>query len=805
MRTLLDDLRFAHRMFARHRRFAALLIATIAVGIGAATSIFSLVDVVIWKELPYRDASRLYWIARTDTTWRASPVLARVWNNLSHTLSDYRQWSTTQGSFEATGAWFVTSAALTTSEGTEQIGVARGTVSLAPLLGVRPVLGRWFLPGEDNRGGPRIAVLSFEAWQGRFGADSGVIGRHLTLNGQPFEVVGVLPRGFHIAGDTTRVELWTPAGIAAGDWQRGNFNFRVYGRLRDDATPGAAAREAERLLIDPPTGGTATGIRLERLQEETTKSVRAPLVILLAAAALLLVIACGNVASLLVGESAARETEIATRLALGATRVRIARQLVTEHLLLAAVGGLLGTVLAAGSVRVLRAVAPSGIPRIETADLDWRGIAFAVTITLATAIAFSVGPLIALLRDGAESLVRAGGSRVTRRHGRIERGGVFVQCAFVVVLLTGATLLIRTHRELLAVDVGFRAQQLLSVRLRFLPPVTRYRDAGSRRALLTALAARIAALPEVERASAAYAVPFQSASSTDIRVAGSAAVSESDAVGGTYVIASPGLFETMGIALRAGRLFDAVDDGPGTATIVSETFARRHWPNATAIGQRIRVDDVWRQVVGVAADVRHATVDEETRSTFYLPAAQAKERLLDAVVLRTAGDPRDVVAAVRRVIAEQDATLAIARADRLSDLVDATLVTERFRALLVSVFAATAVLLAGIGIMGVATNSASRRRRELAIRMAVGASPALAVRLIVTGTLGVVMGGTAAGLVSAFIATRAIRPFLYGVTSHDPVTYTGVVGLILIVAAVATWLPARRATRLDLMRTLTAD
>ncbi|HEX6053465.1 MAG TPA: ABC transporter permease, partial [Gemmatimonadaceae bacterium] len=561
MRNLVDDLRFARRMYARRRRFTALLVATIAVGVGAATSIFSLVDVVIWKQLPYRDAKRLYWIARTDTSWRASPVLARVWDNLSHSLADYRQWASTQRSFEETGAWFATNAALTTRDGAEQIVVARATATLAPLLGVRLHLGRWFLSGEDDRGGPHIAVLSFESWRNRYGADSTVIGRSVTLNGQPVEVIGVLPPRFQIAGDTARIELWTPAGVSAGDWQRGNFNFRVYGRLRDNISPAAATREAEALLTGNQSDG-AVGVRLERLQDETTRSVRAPLVILVAAAALLLVIACGNVASLLVGESASRETEIATRMSLGATRGRVARQLVTEHLLLAIVGGAVGSALAAGAVRVLRSMAPAGIPRIETAHLDWRGVAFAVSVTLVTALVFSIGPFATLLREGQSSVLRAGSSRVTRQRGWIERGGVFVQCALVVVLLAGATLLVRTHRELVAVDVGFRAQKLLSVRLRFLPPVTRYRDVDSRRALLNELATRVATIPGVDRAAAAYAVPFQGVSSTEIHVSGSVAVAEHDPVAGTYVIASPGLFETMGIALSAGRLFSVVDEAP---------------------------------------------------------------------------------------------------------------------------------------------------------------------------------------------------------------------------------------------------
>ena len=625
-------------MFARRRRFAALLIATIAVGIGAATSIFSLVDVVLWKPLPYRDADRLYWIARTDESWRASPVLASRWDNLSHAWSDFRQWEGAQKSFEATGAWFATSSVLATDQGLEQIATARATASLAPLLGVNMPVGRWFLPGEDNPGGSRLAVLSFESWQARYGTDQSVIGRRITLNAQPHNVIGVLPRGFRVAGDSSLIEVWTPAGISPTDWQRGNFNFRVFGRLRPSVTVDDATREATRLLA-VPDGPARVGIRLEHLQSETVKAVRMPLTILLASAVLLLVIACGNVATLLVGETASRDVEISTRVSLGATRMRMARQLLTENLLLATVGGAAGCAIAVALVRVLRFLAPPGIPRIETAHVDGRAIAFAIGITMATALVFSLAPLVAVLRTSPASTLRAGSSRLTRQRGYLERGGVVVQSALVVVLLAGAALLVRTHRELLAVDPGFRAANLLGVRLRFLPPVTRYRDAASRRALVDELAAKVAALPGVTAASGAFPVPFQGQSTTSINIAGSPVVAPTEEVAGTYIIASSRLFETMGIALRAGRLFDASDEGPGSSVIVSESLVRRYWPNASPIGQRIQVDDIWRTVVGVVADVRHRSVEEEPRPTFYLPAAQAEGRLLDAVVLRHVGRP----------------------------------------------------------------------------------------------------------------------------------------------------------------------
>jgi putative ABC transport system permease protein len=803
MHTLWDDVRFAHRMFLRRRRFAALLVATIAIGVGAATSIFSLVDTVLWKPLPYRDADRLYWIARTDETWRASPVLASVWDNLGHALPDYGQWAGAQRSFDATAAWFTTSGLLATSDGLEQIEVGRASASLARLLGIRPPIGRWFLSGEDARGGPRVVVLGFETWQRRYGGRRDIIGTRLTLNGEPFEIVGITPRGFRAAGDTMLVEVWTPAGVTASDWQRNNFNFHVIGRLRRGTSIAAAAREAAQLLVSSDRTGRV-GIRVANLQDETIRNVRRPLTILVWSAVLLLVIACSNVGTLLVGETAARDTEISTRVSLGATRSRVTRQLLTENLLLATLGGAGGCVLSVVLVRVLRFNAPSGMPRIETAHVDTRVLAFAALVTALASVVFSIAPMTAVLRLSPASILRAGSARLTRQRGAIERGGVFIQSALVVVLLAAAALLVRTHQRLVSVDAGFRATQVLAVRTRFPAASAHGRDAASTRVLLDGIAEKLRGLPGVENAAATSAAPFQTMSTTDVYVAGSPLVSDRDEIAGTYAVVSPRYFVTLGIPLRAGRLFGAEDDGPGAAIIVSESFARAFWPNASVIGRHVRVDETWHTVVGVVADVRHRSMDEAPRATFYLPAAQTS-RPLDAIVVRTLGDPRPLVPAIRKIIAQADPTLAIARADRLADLVDATLVAERFRTGLLIVFAATALVLAAVGIAGVAANAVARRRRELAIRMAVGAAPGTAMRIAITQTVTVAVAGAVVGIGIALGAARALQPFLYGITPADRPTYAVVLAVIVAVACVAAWIPARHLARVDLTRVLAAN
>lgn len=801
---LSSDLRFAARRFARRRRFALLLVATLALGIGSATAIFSIVDGVLWKPLPYAGADRLYWIARTNAAWRASPVLAARWNDLPHALPHYTEWAAVQQSFDAVGAWFLTSAVLAGERGAEQVVGARGTSSLMPLLGVQPALGRWFLPGEDGATAVRQVVLSHAAWQSRFGGDPAVLGRTVILNGAPHDVVGVLPQRFRMLGEITPVEFWAPAGSAPGvDWTRSNHNFSVIGRLRPEVTVDAATREAARALAVDERG-EGVGIRMEQVQSEITRRVQAPLRLLLWSALLLLLIACANVAILLLGEGNARDGEIATRIAIGAGRGRIVRQLLTENGLLGAAGGGIGVALAAVAVRVLATLAPDDIPRIEAAQLDLRGAAFAVTVTILTALVFSLAPALSVLRKAPGDVLRAGTSRLTSQRGLLQRWGVFVQSALVMVLLLGAALLARTHQTLLAVDPGFRAPQVLSVSLRLFGSGSRYRDAASRRVLFSELASRAAALPGVESASAGSVAPFQGKQGTTIHVAASPVVSTTEDVNGTYTIVAQDWFETLGIALRAGRFFDARDDAPGASAIVSERLARRFWPTGSAIGQRIQVDGTWREIVGVVGDVRHETLDEEPHATFYLPAAQT-ERMLETLVLRTAGDPVASLSAVRAMIAAVDPAIPIMRADRLSELVSRTLVAERFRTMLLACFALAAMVIAAVGIYGVAAGAVARRTRELAIRMAVGATPASVLRLMVLGLLALAGGGVIAGLFAARLATHALQPFLHGVSAGDALSHVLVMLLVLVVAAVAAWVPARRATRIELMTTLRTE
>ncbi|NOT09183.1 MAG: ABC transporter permease [Gemmatimonadales bacterium] len=807
MQSFRDDLRFGLRILARRPRFSLLLIATIALGIGSATSMFSLVDGVLLKPLPYRDQDRLVSVWRTSQFWRHSPVLSRSslkWDALPVALPDYFDWAASQRSFEATAAWVSGTGVLTGPGGAEEVRVGRATASLMPLLGVRPALGRWFLPGDDGVGAARLIVLSFEAWRTRFGGDSSVVGRSLTLRGEPHLVVGVLPETFRMAGEPEPSEVWTAAGSASYDLERNNWNYNALGLLKPGVSPETAVAEAAQTLATGSREANDTvAIRLSDLKLDTTRAVRAPLLLLLWASVLLLVIASANVATLLLGEAGGRDGEIAARIALGASRHRLVRQLLTENAILAGLGAAVGILVAMLAVRVLTALAPQGIPRLEFARVDGRAAAVALVVTGFTAMLFSLAPIMALARTSPAAILQAGSTRLSRQRGAVQRFGVLAQCALVVVLLVGAALLVRTHQRLRAVDPGFAGSEILSVRLN--PPSAAYGNAAARRQFFTQVAERVSGVPGVRAVAVASGVPFQgSRSSTTIEAAESRAVPPGEQTDAAWRVASPGFFETAGIPLRVGRLFGREDAGPGDAVIVNEAMARRFWPDRPALGMKIRVDKTWLTIVGVVGDVRHSSLDEEPTATFYLPLAQT-DRWSDAVVVRFSGDPAALTGPIRGVVRGIDPSVVVSRIDRLSDRIELTLVAERFRMILITFFAIAAALLAAVGVYGVATGTVVRRLRELGIRMAVGATPHGILRLVMGGILGVAGAGVLAGAAAAAAATRLVKPFLYGVSPVDPVSFGLVGGLVFLVALGAAWAPALRASRIQPMRVLRGE
>jgi predicted permease len=797
MDTVRQDLRFAIRVLARRRTFTAVAIATLALGIGAATTIFTVVDAVVLRPLAYRESDRLVMVTRTFPEWRNDPALARGWADINFTYPEYREWRAMRRSFEDLGIWVSTLAVLSGSGDPEEVRVSYISASLFPLLGTVPALGRAFLPGEDSPTGPRIAILSNATWRSRFGADSTVLGRNLTFDGVSRTVVGVAPRDFRLVGRAANPEYFLPAGQLPFDTLRNNRNYTAIARLAPNVSIAQATSDAERFLRAQYTGPSATGARVEYALAEATKTVRTPLLLLAAAAGLLLLLACANVATLLLGEATSRDAEIATRAALGAGWRRVARQLLTENLVLATSGAAGGLLLAYWATKALLAIAPDGTPRLNDVSLDWRAVVFAVVAGFATAILFGLAPLVTLARVRPGSLLHGSGNRATRRRSGLQRFGIVLQLAVSVVLLVGGALLGRTLTRLAAVDPGFRPDGILYVRASL--PRNKYESGASQAEFSRRLVESVASLPGVRAVSAGNGVPFADGpSGTSIVVARGPGESEPMEADAQFRVAFPGMIETLGVRLLTGRSILPTDDaGAPPVVLVNEAFVRRFWPTDGAQGKRIKVDRIWRDVVGVVGDVKYGRLERETDATFYLPIEQTVRQWGLSLVVRATGDPATLIGGVRKRVRAIDAAVPIARAEVLSDVVRRSLGEYRFRTIVIGFFAIAAWLLAAVGVYGMAAGAVGRRVRELAIRMSLGATHAAAVRLLVRSAVRMVSLGVVAGVLGAAFGMRVLRPYLYGVTSSDVTTYVMVASFVAVVALLATWVPARRATRIE--------
>ena len=797
MDAIRQDLRFAIRVLARRRTFSAVAVATLALGIGAATTIFTVVDPVVLRPLAYRDSERLVMVKRTFPDWRNDPVMQRGWADIDLTYDEFRDWQGMRRSFEQLGVWVSTVAVVSGAGDPEEVRVSYVSASLFPMLGAVPALGRTFLPGEDTPHGPRLVILSEDTWRSRFGADTGVIGRTIAFDGVPRTIVGVAPRGFQLVGRAPNPQYYLPAGQVSGDTLPANRYYTAIARLRPTTSIAQATEDADRFFKAHWTHSSPTGGRVASALDEATQAVRTPLMLLVAASGLVLVLACANVATLLLGEATARDSEIATRTALGAGWHRVARQLLTEHLVLATAGALLGVLLAFWATKALLTIAPANTPRLNEVALDWRAVVFALSAAFITAVLFGLAPLVTLSRVRPGALTVRGGNRATRSRGGLQRLGVVIQLAMSVVLLVGGALLERTLSRLTAVDPGFRPEGLLYVRASL--PRDRYATGAPQVEFHRRLIESIAGLPGVVSASAGSGIPFADGpSGTSIVIARGVGESDPLDADAQFRVAFPGLLETLGIRLLTGRTIVATDDaGAAPVVVVNEAFVRRFWPMDGPIGKRIRVDGAWRDVVGVVGDVKHGRLERESDATFYLPVAQTVRQWGLSVVVRTTGDPAALVPNVRDRIRAIDPTVPLARTDVMTDVVHRSLGEYRFRTVVIGFFAIAAWLLAAVGVYGTAAGVVERRVRELAIRMSLGATHGAAVGLLVRSAGRMVVMGVILGLAGAALGARGLRPFLYGVASSDVATYVLVAGFVSLIALLATWLPARRATRIE--------
>lgn len=798
----IGDARYAIRTLSRRPAFAIVAISTIALSIGATTAIYSLVDSVLFRSIPASGPGALVAVWQTIPEWRSQPTLASWWKRAPLDYPDFKNWRARQTSFTSVAAWTRRGATLWTDGRPEQVLIAAASPSLFTALGTVPALGRFFLPGEDVYAGPHVTVLSYDTWRSHFGARRDVIGRAVLLDSVPYEIVGVLPENFALARGEPPRPFFVPAGQQAGDRARGAHMYFAIGRLKPGVTGEQAATEANQLLggdtEDPKRDARVIDYHLDQ-----TRTVRSPLLLLLSAAALLVLIATINIATLLLGEAATREHEMSARVALGASRSRLIRQMLTESMILAAVGAALGVVVAWWAVKALVLLAPPTVPGVQLAQIDGRTLAVTTTITVIAGLLFGLAPALSLSVVAPSDLLR-GGRSVSPRGLRASSLLMAIQVALSLVLLVAAGLVSRSFRELTHVDRGFDSDHLAVVRTDY--PFTSFRTEQARQARVAAIIGRLATLPGVLDVSGASTVPFDNRPATNyIELPGDAALgprAPKRSANRRFVLAN--FFSMLRIPLLAGRSFDAADRADATPVmIVSESLARREWPTESAIGEHVNVWGRWFTVVGVVADTKRDKLADDAEPTFYIPYAQ-QDADLDLLV-KTALDPIAMAPVIRAAIADASPLSEVTSIKSMDELVWASMADERFRTMLIDLFGIMAVTLTAVGLFGLTSRAVARRTREVGIRIALGATAVSVSTLIVGRTMRLVGAGAILGTVIAIPVMRVLAPYLFGVTARDLATYGAAAAMLAIVALVASGLPARRIGRVPPSSVLRAE
>lgn len=802
MNHALRDLRYAFRSLGKRPGFTVVVAGTLALGIGANTAIFSVVNAVLLRPLPYSDAERLVMVWGTDRERDVSET--RV------SYPDFRDWREGSKSFEDLGAFWAlpnTDVNLTGGIEPERVPVARVTAGYFKILGVRFTHGRGFRPEENRVGNHRVAVLSHGLWQRRFAGDPSLVGRSVQVNGFPYTVVGILPADFHALGSLAlgeKVELWRP--LAPDDNQTGgreSRNLRVVGRLRPGVSLEIARQElaaiARALEEAHPETNEGRGVKVVPLREQVVRDARPALFVLFAAVGLLLLSACTNVASMLLARAADRRGELAVRRALGAPRHRILGQLLGESVLLGGVGGFAGVLLAHGGVRLLIALGPSQIPRLDEVAVDLPVLVFALLLSLAAGVVVSLAPACQTFSTEPVEGLRHGSHRSGAALGRRFRHVLVAsELALTLVLLVGAGLLVRSFSELLSVDPGFEPEQLLTLQLE-LPMVTKYPEQWQRRAFFRELLERIEQHPEVRSATMVSAPPLgEGGFTTAFSVIGEASDAAASPPANIQLVA-PDYFRTLGIPLVAGRLFTEHDDreAPRVA-VVNETAARR-WPGGEAIGGRFAPEREFlphAEVVGIVRDVRVGGLDAAVPPIVYLPSDQVGYVFMTLVV-RTASAPRSVLPAIRAAVRELDPEQPIYNVHTMDELISRSVAERRFQMLLLTTFSGIALVLAFVGVYGVMSYTVGQRTREIGVRMALGAAPRAVSRGIVREGAMLAVIATAIGVPLALLFSRLLAASLFGVGMADPWTYGAVVAILVSSAVLSAYVPAMRAAAVD--------
>ncbi|HYC50526.1 MAG TPA: ABC transporter permease [Gemmatimonadaceae bacterium] len=796
-----NDVRLAVRRVLRAPAFATIAILTLALGIGANTAIFTLVRAVLLRPLPYGEPGRLVMLWRQDannieTTWLSAPEVASYAREVP--------------AFSAVAAYSATAANLTGGQEPERVIAAAVSPNLFATLRVTAVAGRAFLPSDSAAAIADQVVLGHALWTRRFGARSDIIGQSIEVNGTARTVIGVMPPSFRLPldfADDRPSELWLPLDLSApGLAAWGNHGLLGFARLHDGADVGVATASMrvleERWFTEGHWSnrdlGNRSAVPVQRL---VLGEIRYALWVLFGAVGVILLIACANVANLTLARSDERHRELAVRAALGASRQRILRQLVTESVVLAVIGGLVGTGLAYAGVRALVAASPAGIPRIDAAGVDGGVLLFTLVLTIATGVVFGLAPALEFSRPDVNRALKEGGrtGTVGRSRQRFRDMLAVSQMAFSVVLLIGAMLLVRSFNELRRVDLGFRTNDALT--LRTVLPSSAYPQPANVIESYRTLRLSFASLPGVVAVGATRLLPLTGTiGDWSITLEGRPRA-PGENPNGDWQVVMPGYFESMGIPVRGRVINDGDHENAPLVAVVNETMAQRYWPNEDAIGKRFHLGSnarPWLTIVGIARRVRHNAVTETPRAEMYLPHAQfaaaggSAQRGL-TFVLRTNGDPLALLPHVRNAVRAFDPNLPLADVRTLESVADESVAQQRFTTLLLGLFAALALTLATIGIYGVISLLVSRRRQEIGIRIALGARRTVILGMVIRRGMALAGLGVMGGLAAAAVLSRVVANMLYGVSAYDPMTFVVVPAILAVVAFVACLIPATRA------------
>ena len=805
LETFFQDARYAFRMLRKNLGFTAVAVLTLALGIGANTAIFSVVYAVLLKPLPYANPNQLV-SAFAANTQEGIPENGTSYPN-------FEEWRAQNHVFSELATIDFHQLTLTGRGEPSEVNTCVVTPEHFAVLDVKPLQGRVFFPEDGKRGAPPVVIVSENLWRGTLGADTNILGSSVILDKRPFTVVGIMPASFRSPFVNSKPEVWIPLvqDPLFGSWmaRRGGHWLAVFGRLKSGVSIAQAQAEmdaiSDRLASEFPAENKGWTVRLVPLQKEIVGDVRTALLVLLGAVGLVLLIACANIANLLLTRATSRSREIAVRTALGAGRARIIRQLLSETAVLGLLGGAVGIALAYWGVRVLSAAMPVSVPQVNAIRVDHAVLAFALVLSAIASVAFGLVPALFASKSNIQASLREGGGR-SGESGNRRRARSFLaasEIALAMVLLVGAGLLLRSFSKLTAVSPGFDARHIVKAEISL--PQFQYSMPQQWTAFSDELLARVQAQPGMKDTAVAIPLPIVDGYiNLGFDIEGAPPASQAESRLANYVSVSPEYFRVMGIPLLAGRFFSRQDlPSAPSVTLINKVLAQRYFPNEDPIGKRLNFGfppnpDVSREIIGIVGDVRDVSLAESPGPMMYVPYAQAPFWGANLVVKSTLST--DVVAAaIRQEVQKIDKDLPVTDVGKMPDLIDASVSQQRFRTFLLGLFAAMALILAATGIFGVISYSVSCRTNEIGIRVALGASRATILRMILRETLLLTVAGLLIGIPCALAASHLIGHLLFGVSANDPVTLVAVAFTLAAVAALAGFLPARRAMQVDPM------